>query len=553
MSGILLGLVRRALSDDIDLHPGQILGPYELLVPVGSGGMAHVWAARHRGAGVVFALKMLLPHLAENAAFREMFFDEARIASRIHHENVARTFELADLDGLLTLVMEWVDGSSLVRMLRPGLGLEDREDLPRVALPIRHAARIVAETCAGLHAAHELVGENGRPLAVVHRDVSPHNILLTRDGRVKVTDFGVAKAIGKSHMTIAGQVKGKLAYMSPEQLIGGGIDRRSDVFALGSVLYESTTGQRPFQGEHDPQVMAAIVMGNYVPPREVIRGYPKGLEEILVRALANEPNARFPTALDLKRALDGWLATSGPPITGPQISALLQERCGMELNARIGVLSVTLPAALPASASGPHPRVETGGAMEVVRRPLPTPSASPKPGGISAIAAVFAVLIGVVLGLGVLVYVKNARRERRMAAEVAVLDAANANVAEPTSVPVEIDAASAPTPVDEVRPDAAGTIEVLTPAVVTLRVPEGAHLFVNGRELPPGTVTIPRPDAGSVMVLVKAEARENTFVEVKPTSPDEMDVAMAHRARPIRSAAPADPAGSIAMPPNPYE
>jgi serine/threonine protein kinase len=551
VSSILRGPVRRALPDDIDLHPGQILGPYELIVPVGSGGMAHVWAARHRGAGVVFALKMLMPHLAENVSFREMFFDEARIASRIHHENVARTFELADLDGILTLVMEWVDGSSLVRMIRPGE--EDREDLPRVALPIRHAAKIIAETCAGLHAAHELVGDNSRPLAVVHRDVSPHNILLTRDGRVKVTDFGVAKAIGKSHMTIAGQVKGKLAYMSPEQLVGGGIDRRSDIFALGSVLYEATTGQRPFQGEHDPQVMAAIVMGNYRRPSELVRGYPRGLEEIVVRALATEPSARFATALELKKALERWLATSGPPVGTRQISLLLQERCGTELDARVGMLSITQPA-LP-DASGPHPQVQTGGAMEINRRsPIAHPPAA-KPSGVSAVAASLAVLVGVILGLGVLVYVKNARRDRRVAAEMAMLDAASPTAFSP---PVALPASDAsvvavPVPVDDTAQlDAA--MAVAPPATVTLRVPEGARLFVDGRELPAGTTAIARPDAGSVMVLVKAEARENTFVEVKPTSPDEVDVAMAPRARPTRSVAPqSGPASSLTMPPNPYE
>ncbi|MBN9163729.1 MAG: serine/threonine protein kinase, partial [Myxococcales bacterium] len=361
-------------------------------MPVGSGGMAHVWAARHRGAGVVFALKMLMPHLAENASFREMFFDEARIASRIRHENVARTFELVDLDGMLTLVMEWVDGSSMVRMLRPGL--EDREDLPRVALPIRHAAKIVAETCAGLHAAHELIGDDGRPLAVVHRDVSPHNILLTRDGHVKVTDFGVAKAVGKSHMTIAGQVKGKLAYMSPEQLIGGGLDRRSDIFALGSVLYESTTGERPFQGEHDPQLMTAIVMGNFLPPSEVVRGYPRGLEEIVMKALATEPDARFATALHLKQALDGWLAASGPPVGAAQVALLLQERCGPELNARTTGLSITQPAPPPQPVprpppSGPLLQVETSSAMEIDRRQELAPAA--KATGVSTLGAILAV------------------------------------------------------------------------------------------------------------------------------------------------------------------
>lgn len=550
--------MRRSLPDDLDLHPGQILGPYELLVPVGSGGMAHVWAARHRGAGAVFALKMLMPHLAVNTAFRDMFFDEARIASRIRHENVARTFELVDLDGILTLVMEWVDGSSMIRMLRPGP--EDRDDLPLVALPVRHAVKILAETCAGLHAAHELVGDDGRPLAVVHRDVSPHNVLLTLDGRVKVTDFGVAKAIGKSHMTIAGQVKGKLAYMSPEQLVGGGIDRRSDIFALGSVLYESTTGQRPFQGEHDPQVMAAIVMGNFVPPSKIVRGYPKGLEEIVLRALSNEPDARYATALQLRQALEGWLASSGPPIGATQISLLLQERCGDELGARMGALSVTQPAMAPvptappshpATSSGPHARISDNG-MEVDRRPPPARQA--RSNDVSAVSTVIAVLVGIVLGLAVLLYVRNTRRERRLAAEMAMataVDAAPAPSAAPSSSTPSAALDAGTLVVGDLDDDAQRT----APPEVMLRVPPGARLFVDGRQLPAGTASVARPDAGFVTVLVKVEAHQDAIVEIAPTSPDEIEVPMIEKPKPkARPSAPAaDPADTIAMPPNPYE
>ncbi len=552
--------MRRALPDDHELQPGQILGPYELLVPVGSGGMAHVWAARHRGAGAIFALKMLMPHLAENAAFRDMFFDEARIASRIRHENVARTFELVDLDGFLTLVMEWVDGSSMIRMLRPGP--DERDDAPLVALPIRHAVKILSETCAGLHAAHELVGDDGRPLAVVHRDVSPHNILLTLDGRVKMTDFGVAKAIGKSHMTIAGQVKGKLAYMSPEQLVGGGIDRRSDIFALGTVLYESTTGQRPFQGEHDPQVMAAIVMGNFLPPSTMVRGYPKALEEIVMRALSVEPDARFATARELRHALEAWLASSGPPISAPQISLLLQERCGAELGARMAALSVTQPAvpppapSHPAMGSGPHAAYDSNSTMEVDRRtPLHVRTREPA-GGVSLASTIIAMLVGLVLGLGVLVYVRNALRERKHAAEALVVDAGTARA---NAAPIPTIASSPPdagTLVVGDLDDGPAAADAASPEV-TLRVPPGARLFVDGRELPADTTRIARPNAGVMTVLVKAAGHEDAIVEVKPTSPDEIDVTLIEKPKPKpRNSAPRpdlDPASTIAMPPNPYE
>lgn len=521
----------RSATDEHDLRPGQILGPYELLVPAGTGGMAHVWAARHRGTGAIFALKMLMSHLAENDAFRDMFYDEARIASRIHHENVARTYELVELEGMLTLVMEWVDGSALVHLLRPN-GLPD--DAPRVALPMREAARILADTCAGLHAAHELLGEDGRPLAVVHRDVSPHNILLTRDGRVKVTDFGVAKAIGKSHMTMAGQVKGKLAYMSPEQLVGGGVDRRSDIFALGNVLYETTTGAKPFQGEHDPQIMTAIVMGNLRPPSEVLPGYPRALEEIVMRALAPDQEARFPTALQMKQALESWLAASGPPVGPRNVSILLHERCGPDLAARAALTTAPPPAAPPAFVTKPPEVVDTS----------PRRAQGSTLEGVGTASAIFAMLTGALLGLVVLFFVKSARHERRAMTALGLDASTTATASAPRpSAPATV-AARAPASAAEPELDAA----VLRSTDVILHLPSGARLIVDGRELPPGSTSVPRPTTGVVKILVKAEGREDTYLEVRPTSPGDVVVTMKKKVVPA-----ADPAASITTPPNPYE
>ena len=322
--------------DSEELQAGSTLGPYDLLAPIGEGGMARVWAARVRGTKDVVALKMLRPELAENVEFRKMFFDEARIASRVRHPNVCGTYEMGEQGGVLYLAMEWLDGPSLMRVLRPGD--EDTTDCDRIPVRARIAARIVADACAGLHAAHELIGDDGRPLGVVHRDVSPHNILITSEGVVKVTDFGVAKALGKSHMTIAGQLKGKLAYMAPEQLTGGPVDRRADVFALGCLLYETTTGQRPFQGEHDPQVMTAIVLGRYEPPAAVMQNYPNELSIIVMRALANDAAGRYPSAEHMRQALETYLRNSGPAVGAPQVAALVQERCGDELVQRANAL-----------------------------------------------------------------------------------------------------------------------------------------------------------------------------------------------------------------------
>ena len=220
------------------LARGTRLGRYELLIPLASGGMARVWAAQlhgQRGFTKLVAIKTILPHLASDPEFERMLSDEARITSGTRHPNVVEIYELGEESGVVYIAMEWVYGDALSNILRVGG--------KTTALDPRIAARIVADAAAGLHAAHNLADDAGIALEVVHRDVSPQNLLVSLDGNVKVTDFGVAKAIGASHEpTAAGQLKGKIAYMAPEQATGIAVNRRSDVFALGCVLYEATTG-----------------------------------------------------------------------------------------------------------------------------------------------------------------------------------------------------------------------------------------------------------------------------------------------------------------------
>jgi serine/threonine-protein kinase len=519
-----------------------VLGPFELLLPVGAGGMARVWAARVRATGQIVALKMLLPELAENPSFQHMFFDEARIASRVRHPNVCGTFELVDLEGILTMSMEWVDGPSLMRIVRPH---PDDDDAPRIRVHPRLAARIVAETCAGLHAAHELVGEDGMPLGVVHRDVSPHNVLLTSTGQVKVTDFGVAKALGKSHMTMTGQIKGKLAYMSPEQLTGTGVDRRSDVFALGCVLYEISVGMKPFQGEHDPQVMASIVLGRYDLPSAVIPGFPPALEEVIMRALASEPDQRYATAERMSQALEAYLRASGPPVTANQVSALIRERCGEEVDARTRALH---PGERPPQ-TAPSPRggaTESGGgsAMDVERRPAAERRAFAW--------VVIAALVGAGLGLGVLSYVRSVRKSRALARAEHAL-------------PVPIPPAAATTTTTTIELDPVGSAQPVVGGRVRLRVePRTALLVVDGTPLARGSDTIERPtDGGTVTVLVRADRHDDTIVLVDQATPDELDIKLSGSAPVVRRAnaeggaprAAKDAGGGTPAetPPNPYD
>ncbi len=316
-------------SDFGSLKPGTRLGRYELLVPIARGGMARVWAARQhgqRGFQKLVAIKTILPHLAEEPEFERMFLDEARIASGVHHPNVCEIYELGEDRRTLYLAMEWVSGDSLSRVLRSSGRTE--------AIDVRVAARVVADACAGVHAAHELVDEDGRALAVVHRDMSPHNVLITADGVTKVCDFGVAKALGQLHeQTSVGQLKGKISYMSPEQVTGAAVDRRSDVFSLGCVLYEATTSVRPFQGERDHMVLNAILKNEVALPTSVLRNYPPALEHIVMRALSPKPILRFSTAERMRFALEEFLA-KGQLVTQSNVGQVVRARIGDLLDRR---------------------------------------------------------------------------------------------------------------------------------------------------------------------------------------------------------------------------
>jgi eukaryotic-like serine/threonine-protein kinase len=309
----------------VPVGPGTRLGPYEILLCIARGGMASVWAARQHGArgfSRLVALKTVLPELAA-PDLDVMFLDEARVTARIHHPNVCEVFELIEHQGVLALSMEWVDGDTLNNVIN------NRPKNP--ALDTRIAAQICADVARGLHAAHELKDERGAPLELVHRDISPQNILLSRTGHVKVTDFGVAKSLGGvREATAVGKVKGKLSYMSPEQAQGKLVDRRSDIFSLGIVLYLATVGSHPFRraGESRHQQLSRLVMNRVKPPSELVKGYPPELEAIVMRALERDPAARFQTAEDMAHELQFWVLSSGPLINEQHIARTVLERAG---------------------------------------------------------------------------------------------------------------------------------------------------------------------------------------------------------------------------------
>lgn len=303
------------------------MGRYQVAVLLASGGMGQVWAARPAGSSLArtVALKVIRSDMSGDENYARMFIDEATLASSIHHPNVAEIYELGKHGDRLFMAMEWVNGDSLAGLLRQADSL--------VALEAPIAARIIADACAGLHAAHETVGPDGTPLGVVHRDISPPNILISMQGQAKVTDFGIAKARFQLHeRTKTGEVKGKFAYIPPEQFAGGPLDRRADVYAMGCVLYVASLGLRPFG--NGASALPKILRNQYKKPTELFPDYPKGLEAVVTRALALSPADRFETAEAMQLALEEWLATTGKLTTASAVAKMVKERLSPEIRQR---------------------------------------------------------------------------------------------------------------------------------------------------------------------------------------------------------------------------
>jgi eukaryotic-like serine/threonine-protein kinase len=298
------------------------LGRYRIVDEIGVGGMASVHLARADGPGGFqkwVAIKRIHRHLAEDETFIRMFLDEARIAARISHPNVAQVFDLGKHRDTYWIAMEYLHGEPLREVMRA----VEESGAPRMGPAL--AAKIIADAAEGLHAAHELRDKNGKLLNLVHRDVTPHNLFLTYDGAVKVVDFGIAKVTGRLSNTRAGTLKGKLAYMSPEQVRGASVDRRTDVFALGVVLWELTTGRRLFRMESDLETLERVQACVVPPPSTVVENYPVELEAIVMRALAKDLSKRFPTAREMSRTLQQYLMRTGSFLSSDEIGAYVKQ------------------------------------------------------------------------------------------------------------------------------------------------------------------------------------------------------------------------------------
>ena len=358
----------------------RAFGSYQLLAKLATGGMAEIYLARpSSGSGPkdLLVLKRILPHLAEDDHFVTMFRDEADLASKLVHKNVCNVLSFGQYEHTWFIAMEYLHGVPLSRMMT-------KLSKAGKMLDFRVVAAIIVQACEGLHAAHEATGPDGQLLGVVHRDVSPPNIMVTADGTVKLLDFGIAKARGANSRTRTGTVKGKNAYMSPEQILGKPLDRRSDIFALAVVMYEMLAIRRLFHRDSDFLTFKAITEEPIPDIRERRPDLPPGMRAALLQAMARDPAGRFTTAQAFANALRTSVATLGGPASHDDLVRMLRDDFADEMSSRDEILKAADdPAAAPASAAPkrptpppipmPRPLPATSGELKQATPPAATP------------------------------------------------------------------------------------------------------------------------------------------------------------------------------------
>jgi len=465
---------------------GERLDRFELVAELASGGMATVYLARLSGvAGFqrLFAIKRLHPHLAKEQEFVEMFLDEARLAAKIHHPNIAAIHEIGEQAGGYYLVMDYIEGDTAARLF-------GRCALAGKKIPFPVGIRMVLDTLAGLHAAHELKDDNGEFLNVVHRDVSPQNVLIGVDGSSRLIDFGVARASLRLSTTRSGHLKGKLSYMAPEQARGEIVDRRADVFAVGVILWELLTFRRLFRGEGEAETLNRLL---YVPipnVREADPQVPAALERVTMKALARDPRDRWSSAWEFADALESAARQIKALGTTRDVATCLTSVMGMELETQRTSVRQWLARSEPGlrRSSGPPPPVRVSNSAppstsSVSSAVIPNPAVSspssapimragaePEPDRQRRTAVWLGALLAVTLFAGVAVWAKL--RPRPVTA-----------VAPP--VPAEV---AAPAPIDSVaKADP-------SPQVTTPEPPDTGLAAQPGS--PPGSSRSPRHAGG---------------------------------------------------------
>ncbi|MEM6996081.1 MAG: protein kinase [Myxococcota bacterium] len=454
------------------LAPGARVGRYHLLRRLAIGGMAELQLACAEGlAGFqkVVVLKHVLPHLAADPDFVELFLNEARLAATLTHPNIVQVSDIGEADGDYFYVMEYVHGRNARELLR--------EAGRRGSMPLDVALTIGIGAAAALSHAHEARDLAGEPLGLVHRDLSPANLLVSYDGAVKLTDFGIAKAAARSTETIGGAVKGKIGYMSPEQCRGETVDQRSDIFALGVVLCELTTCERLFFADNDFAILNKVISGSFERPSERVAGYPPELERIVLKALAGDRDERYATADALRQDLETFAHERRLRTSAATIADWMRETFGRPPFPRVEVVPAPTPGApvVPTLVADPAGEERT----TTIRTPSPATEVVIQPEGLMPMAPprrrgwVFGVLAaGGIAAAGV--------------AWAAGGSASETSAAAP-AVPAQSNRVS---PVSE---EVAGAVEVTPPASEEPAVPEAGSSGGPERVEPPETPPRSRP------------------------------------------------------------
>jgi serine/threonine protein kinase len=472
----------------LTIRPGGVEDRYRSLFLIGRGGMGTVEVALERaGEGFerVVALKRLLPEGARDPRNKEMFLREARLAALLAHPNVVHAFAFGELFGELFMAMEYVEGEPLSHVLRTAHEC-DRALAPDLV------AFVLAEVCDGLHAAHELRDKEGQPLHVVHRDVSPHNVMIAYDGHVKLLDFGVAKFEAGGNETRTGEVKGKMAYMSPEQALGEKLDRRSDLFSIGAVLFECLTGRRMWGSGTDLEVMRKLALET--PPRldAVMAGAPHALVDLHARLVARDPEKRPPTAHHVANELRTLASSSMAAPDAETVRSLMQALFGGQAQGRLAQLTESLQKAAPLRVEELRRGLERDLTLGQPRsiEPLVVKS-QPTPRGLPAgsrLARVAAVLLLLVLGA----VVASAAMRSKQRAEVRRPAAPASAAGSPTPIPTETVAPPLPSPTT--RP-LQTTPEPMQPVTAWSAAPTGPPLpRLHASAQPPSPAPVKLPD-----------------------------------------------------------
>ncbi|MEM6996735.1 MAG: serine/threonine-protein kinase, partial [Myxococcota bacterium] len=363
------------------LAPGSTLGRYQIVAELAMGGMAELYIGRHTtGTGYkkVVAIKRVLPNLSRDEAFVRMFLNEARLAAGLDHGNIVHVVDFGTDGREHFLAMEYVHGRGVHQILRAAAKVG--------GVPIACALTIVRGIADALHYAHERKSGDGRPLGLVHRDVSPSNILVSYEGEVKLADFGIATATELTRATRTGSIKGKLSYMAPEQVRGEEVDRRADVFSLGAVLYELTTGSRCFYAPGEFALINRVVEGRYDKPTSIRPTFPPALEAIIERALQVDRDERYETARQMQVALEAFATGAGLSLSSVEVSTLMGQLFGYQEYPNTDVL--------------PDPTADSAALVPMVERTVETTGAARRRRRRATPALLVAGGIGVAVGLG---------------------------------------------------------------------------------------------------------------------------------------------------------